>query len=177
MYPYLRLAKEMLRYRNAPKLGLADTHVTTLRIMPGDIDPWKELNNGRTLTLYDLGRMAFAVRSGFVDVLKRQGWGLTVAGSLTRYRKRLTLFRKIELRSRVLGVDDRFMYIEQTMWLPDGSCANAGIIRAAVIAQRKMVPMAEVTAAFEGRGLPDLPDWVADLFAAESRRPWPPERP
>lgn len=55
MYPFVRFAKEALKYRNAPKLGLLETHVSYHRCWPWDLDPWIELNNGRTLTLYDLG--------------------------------------------------------------------------------------------------------------------------
>lgn len=176
MYPYFRLATEFLRFRKAPKLTITDTHVTTLRILPGDIDPWKELNNGRTLTLYDLGRLPFGARTGFGRVLKARNWGLTVAGSVMRYRKRLTLFKQVELRTRLVGTDARFIYIEQSMWLPDGTCANAGVIRSAVIANRKMVPMEQVVAALDSPNLPELPEWAAQLFAAESSRPWPPER-
>ncbi|QPM91262.1 acyl-CoA thioesterase [Pseudooceanicola algae] len=175
MYPYLRLGTEFLRYRKAPPLAITDTHATTLRILPGDIDPWRELNNGRTLTLYDLGRLPFAKRTGVLDLLKRQGWGLTVAGSAMRYRKRLTLFTRIELRTRLIGLDARFLYIEQSMWLPDGTCANAGVIRGAVIANRKMVPMAELREAVGPVDIPALPVWAEALFAAESDRPWPPE--
>lgn len=175
MYPYFRLMTELLRYRKAPPLAITETHVTTLRILPGDIDPWRELNNGRTLTLYDLGRMPFAARSGFARLLREKRWGLTVAGSVMRYRKRLTIFKKIELRSRVMGTDERFLYIEQSMWLPDGTCANAGVIRSAVIANRKMVPMDEVRTALGIEDMPALPDWAAALFAAESARPWPPD--
>ena len=62
MYPLLRFAKEMVKFRNAPRLDLLAPHVSTHRCWPWDLDPWIELNNGRTLTLYDLGRLPMAVR-------------------------------------------------------------------------------------------------------------------
>jgi acyl-CoA thioesterase FadM len=177
MYPYLRFALALLKVRKAPPLTIHDTHVSHLRIWPGDIDPWMELNNGRTLTLYDLGRIPFAVRCGFTRVLRQKGWGLTVAGSVVRYRKRLTLFTKVEMQTRMLGWDDKFIYIEQSMWTEDGTCANHGVLRTGIIRNRKLVPTLEVIEALGGTDLVlSLPDWAREMFEAENARDWPPTR-
>ena len=88
MYPFLRMFKEMTRASRMPPLGLFDTHVSHHLCWPWDLDPWVELNNGRTLTLYDLGRLPLGARTGIHRVLKAQGWGMTVAGSSVRYRRR-----------------------------------------------------------------------------------------
>ena len=90
MYPFIRLAKELIKYRNAPALGTWDVHVSHHRIWPWDLDMMSELNNGRTLSIFDLGRIPFAMRAGLFRALRRNKWGLTVAGSIVRYRKRLT---------------------------------------------------------------------------------------
>ena len=52
MYPFLRLIKEVFKFRKAPQLGFGDVHISHHMCMPWDLDPWVELNNGRTLTLY-----------------------------------------------------------------------------------------------------------------------------
>ena len=77
MYPFLRFAKEMLKYRRAPRIGLLEAHVSTHRCWPWDLDPWIELNNGRTLTLYDLGRVPMIFRNGTFDTLRQNGWGIS----------------------------------------------------------------------------------------------------
>ncbi len=73
MYPYLRMVKEILKFRGQP-LGPLETHVSHHLCWPQDIDPWMELNNGRTLTLYDLGRIPMAGRTGLHRVAKAKGW-------------------------------------------------------------------------------------------------------
>ena len=102
MYPFLRLIKEVLKFRKAPKLGFGNVHVSHHMCMPWDLDPWIELNNGRTLTLYDLGRIPLAARSGLLNVLKERGWGMTMAGACVRYRRRIRMFERIEMHSRAL---------------------------------------------------------------------------
>lgn len=102
MYPYLRIAYHMMKTRRAPTLDLFAPHVIETRIWPQDLDLWRELNNGRTLTLYDLGRITMFQRTGLTAMMKREGWVGTVAGASVRYRKRVTLGQKVTLRNRVL---------------------------------------------------------------------------
>ena len=56
MYPFLRLGWHLWRARQAWALPWQGTHVSAHRIWPWDLDPFGELNNGRTLTMFDLGR-------------------------------------------------------------------------------------------------------------------------
>jgi hypothetical protein len=108
MYPYLRLFKEFLKFRRAAPLAPLDTHVSHHLCWPQDIDPWMELNNGRTLTLFDLGRIPMAMRVGLDRVARARGWGLAVAGASVRYRRRVKMFDRIEMRTRLVGWDGRF---------------------------------------------------------------------
>ena len=85
MYPLLRFAKETIKFRNAPPLAITEVHVSTHICWPWDLDPWIELNNGRTLTLFDLGRIPMAQRSGLIPVLRDRKWGITVAGDSPQF--------------------------------------------------------------------------------------------
>ena len=174
MYPFLRFAKEMLKYRRAPRIGLLEAHVSTHRCWPWDLDPWIELNNGRTLTLYDLGRIPMAVRTGIIDTMRENKWGITVAGNSVRYRRRIKAFQRFTMVSRSLGWDERFLYMEQSMWR-GGECCNHMLLRAAITSAQGIVAPARVMAA-AGRNdeSPALPDWVQAWIAADAMRPWPP---
>ncbi|TVP72913.1 MAG: acyl-CoA thioesterase [Rhodobacteraceae bacterium] len=175
MYPIVRFLKEVIKFHNAPRLDLCASHVSHHRCWPWDLDPWIELNNGRTLTLYDLGRIPMAQRTGLAALLKVKGWGITVAGNTTRYRRRIRAFERFELRSRCIGWDARFFYVEQAMWKGQ-DCANHILIRNAITSSQGIVPTAEVLSAM-GRSdvSPALPDWVNAWIAADAQRPWPPE--
>ncbi len=176
MYPFPRLMFEILRQRGAPPLALGETHVSHHICWPWDLDPWMELNNGRTLTLYDLGRIPMARRMGLTGVAARNGWGMAVAGVSVRYRRRIRAFHRVQMRSRVLGWDKRFFYLDQSLW--DGAeCLNQMLLRSAVTGKRGIVPPPEVAAAMgHASDSPALPDWVEAWIAAEAERPWPPER-
>lgn len=174
MYPVFRLGVELARARRAPRLAVDGVHVSRHTCLPWDIDPWMELNNGRTLTLYDLGRVPLAVRTGLVAAVRAHGWGLAVAGASIRYRRRVRAFDRVEMRSAFIGRDARFLYVEQAMFRR-GEAVSSLLVRSAVTSAEGIVPTDRVLAAM---GLPGwhrpLPPWVAAWIEAEAERPWPP---
>lgn len=175
MYPFLRMAKELIVHRNSPPLPMGETHVSHHICWPWDLDFWLELNNGRTLTLYDLGRIPLAKRMGLVTAIRENKWGLTVAGTSVRYRRRIRAFQKFEIHSRALGWDKRFLYLEQSIWTK-GHCANQALYRTAITGPDGIVDPAKAAGAM---GLPpqspQLPEWVQNWITADASRPWPPE--
>jgi len=71
--------------------------------------------------------------------------------------------------------DDRFLYVEQSMW-KRGDCTTHALLRMAVTSQNGIVAPAEVVAALGHDPLPgDLPGWVTAWIAADAERPWPPD--
>jgi len=182
MYPYARLAAHVLRARRAPRVAAFDTVVTRHRLLPWDIDPWGELNNGRALTLYDTGRVVFIARSGLGRAAAARGWAPAVAGLSIRYRARMHALQSFEMRTRLVGWDARFLYIEQGMWRAQTCCSHVlirfamtGRVPGGVPGGGGMVPVAEVAGALGvAPESPRLPDWVTAWAAAEARRPWPP---
>ncbi|MFC2966973.1 acyl-CoA thioesterase [Acidimangrovimonas pyrenivorans] len=174
MYPVFRLAKELLVFRKAPSLAVLDTHVSHHVCWPWDIDPWLELNNGRTLTLYDLGRLPFARRAGIGRVMKAKRWGMAVAGASVRYRRRVRAFDRVEMHTRALGWDCRFIYMEQSMWR-GGDCTSQALLRLAITDAGGIVaPVKLVEALGAAQESPELPRWVRAWIEAEAERPWPP---
>ncbi|MEI4473137.1 acyl-CoA thioesterase [Frigidibacter sp. MR17.24] len=175
MYPFLRMSLACGAARRAGPLPVTQTLVTRTTVLPWDLDIWCELNNGRTLTLFDLGRLPLLIRTGVVATAKAQGWGLTVAGSSVRYRRRVVMFDRLEMRSRILGWDQRFFYVDQSLWRK-GEATSHVLIRAAVSSPQGIVPPADMLTAM-GRPYtsPPLPGWVAGWIGADRERPWPPE--
>ena len=134
-----------------------------------------ELNNGRTLTLYDLGRLVMFQRLGLVEGMRARGWVGTVAGASVRYRRRVQMFQRVEMRSRVIGWDAKFLYVEQGMFrAEDGDCTSHILLRTAVTDRKRMIPAAEAAEALGFGETPALPDWVSRWSDADDHRPWPP---
>ena len=174
MFPFVRLAKELIKFNNAPPMGMGDVHVSHHVCWPWDIDMFAELNNGRTLSLYDLGRLPMARRAGFLKLVRAQRWGMSMAGVTVRYRHRVTMFQRFEMRSGSLGRDKRFLYLHQTMWRK-GRALSSAVYRVAVTDTNGIIDTQHVV---EAMGIPDwnpkMPDWVDQWAKAENSREWPP---
>lgn len=176
MYPFVRLIKDVFLASRQPALErVGEEHVSHHICWPWDMDMFGEMNNGRMLTLYDLGRFSMAQRGGLIAALVREKWTLTIAGSIVRYRRRITWFERFTTRSRVLCWDDRFMYLEQSIWKRSGECASHVVYRTAALKDGKMIaPSLIAQATGHPETSPDMPQWVQTWVEAESQRPWPP---
>lgn len=165
----------MVRGHWRPKLSPGEPSALRMTVWPWDCDLFGEVNNGRHLTLFDLGRFDLGVRTGLIAILKQKRWGLVVAGSTIRYRRRLTPFQRYTLHTHLIGRDERWFYFIQTTEHKGVACSS-GLIRTGVTFKGKVIPTQNVT---EAMGFPDwnadLPDWVKGWAENDSHRPWPPE--
>ena len=156
------------------RIKFDDVCQTTFRCRPWDVDIFLEVNNGRILTLYDLGRFDLSVRVGLARTLSQKGWGLVVAGSSARYRRRVRMFDKVTIRTRVAGVDQRWIYVIQSMWVSDAPTSSV-VLRTGVTHKGKVVPVDEVLRALNIDGWrPEPAGWVRDWIHSEDNREWPP---
>jgi acyl-CoA thioesterase FadM len=174
MYPFLRLIFQFFLHRKSPALEPLETHVSYHICWPWDLDLWRELNNGRTLTIYDMGRLPLAKRVGLIKVLKKHRWGLTMAGASVRYRRRVRMFDRIEMRSRAVCWDDKFLYLEQSMRIR-GEATSHILYRSAVTGKGGIVSPQVVMEALDLKmETPEVPVWIKAWTDAETLRPWPP---
>ncbi len=167
---YFRLLLFMVRVRFRRRLSIWDTSHVTFRVNPFDLDVIRHMNNGRYLTLMDLGRMDLMMRSRFWQRITAQGWYPVIAGQTITYRRSLMLWEKFDLASRVIGSDDRWIYMEQ-VFRRDGEVVADAIVRARLLRKSGgSVPMDEVLELV--RPLPEhleVPEWVTEWNEGSSR--------
>ena len=174
MYPLVRLFRSAILSPSRAPLRVNEQSYFDFYVRPWDIDMFLELNNGRLLTLFDLGRFDLAGRCGLGRVLKAKRWGLVVAGSTTRYRKRIRLFDRVTIATKLVAVDERWFYIEQTALVKDQACASA-LLRTAVTKNGRLHPTEDVAIAMNVDLSEQPPSgWNADWINLEDERPWPP---
>ncbi|HEX8430337.1 MAG TPA: thioesterase family protein, partial [Longimicrobium sp.] len=68
----LRLFYVALAALRRPRLRPLDLSVVTFRVFPNDLDVNFHMNNGRYLTLMDLGRLDLLLRLGILRELRRR---------------------------------------------------------------------------------------------------------
>ena len=95
----LSLLASPFRARLAPPF---DVSRLTFRVLPNDLDVNFHMNNGRYLTIMDLGRFDLMVRMGLWKHARKFGWMPILSAANVVFRKELLPFQKYELESRLL---------------------------------------------------------------------------
>lgn len=172
MYPYFRLIKILIKAKFGSSLNLDEESVLKMRVLLGDIDFYPELNNGRYLTMMDMGRLDLAARTGLLRIVHQQKWALAVAGASVRYRHRLKAFKSFRLHTRIVAIDDRWFYFHQST-VRKGKIHSSALVRAGITSKKGLVPVKKV---LDALGMsdwnPPMPEWVRAWTEAEELRPW-----
>jgi acyl-CoA thioesterase FadM len=110
---WLRLIWMLATVRFRSRLGVLDTGVRRFIVWPNDLDLNLHMNNGRFLTVMDLGRFDLTFRTGLGGLMLKRRWRPVVGSAKIRYRRSLDPFQRFELHTRLLAWDDKWFYLEQ----------------------------------------------------------------
>ena len=100
-----------------------------MRVWLNDVDLNRHLNNGRYLSLMDLGRMDLLGRMRLLRPIFRRRWLPVLGAANIRFRRSLEPFEKFNLRTRVVCWDEKWFYMEQVFEKRDGSVAATAHVR------------------------------------------------
>lgn len=152
-------------------MNVDEESILKKRVLLSDMDIYPELNNGRHLTMMDLGRLDLVQRTGLWRTVRKKKWGLVVAGASIRYRHRLKPFKRFSLHTRIVSTDERWFYFHQYT-LRKGKTYSSALLRAGITSKQGLVPVKKVLGAL---GMPDwnpgMPQWVEAWTKAEEMRP------
>ena len=86
------------------------------------------MNNGKFLSLQDLGRFDLLMRSGAWQDWANHGWYPVVVAENITFRKSLKLFERFEIETKAVGWDDIAVYLEQR-FVVKGEIYSRSIVR------------------------------------------------
>lgn len=119
---WLRLLWVLITAQFRPKLTLpADASVLHFRVWPHDLDLSAHMNNGRYLTLMDLGRTDIMVQSGLWRAVWNNGWTPIASAITICFRRELLPLQKFRLETRLVCWDATRVVMEQTFYVEGGS--------------------------------------------------------
>lgn len=159
-----RLIWVILTARARGPMGVTEEGRFSLRCWPNDLDTNLHMNNGRYLTVMDLGRLDLILRTGLWTAMRRRKWYPVVGSAKITFRRSLNAFEAFDLTTQVIGWDDKWLYIEHRMER-DGKLMAQAFVKGLFLGPDGKVPMAELVAAIgHGHGSPGLdPEVVAAL--------------
>lgn len=129
--------------KRAAPLNPLDISRVTMRVLPNDLDVQMHMNNGRFLSIMDLGRIDLMVRTGFWAVAKQNGWFPLVGSVKIDYRRTLAVFEKFEMTSQIISWDDRWIFMEQQL-ISGGKMAAKATFKTMIRGKNGLVKPTEV---------------------------------
>ncbi len=142
-----------------PRLHPLSESVLNLRVLPNDLDLNFHMNNGRYLSVMDLGRLDLLIRTDLAKALVQHRWQPLVGAVNMRYKQSLMPLKKYRLRTKVIGWDEKWFYIEQRF-----ECGN------------RVIAVALVKALFRGKKRNITPEETLKLIHVNIDPPKMPER-
>ena len=159
------------RARRRPTHDLLDTSRVRMRVWPNDLDIYGHVNNGRFLSLMDLGRTDWSVRTGALDVFRARKWQPVVAAETIRFRRSLLPLRAYELETRLVGWTGTRWFFEQRFLLPGDDLAALAHVRVSVLGNGtplQVEPALEALGMAPGTPSPELPASVQAWLGSDA---------
>lgn len=142
------------------RLGVLDESILRFVVLPNDLDVNIHMNNARYLSHMDLGRFDLMLRNGMFGHIRRQRWMPVIGSATVRFSRSLKPFERFTLRSRLIGWDEKWFYLEQRIEVRQHKAATA-IVRAVFRGPDGAVPPEQVLAIAGYHGpVPTLPSWL-----------------
>ncbi|MBC9250545.1 thioesterase [Pseudomonas alcaligenes] len=136
--------------------------VLRMTVLPNDLDFNGHINNGRYLTLADVARMDFVLRSGAAKVAWQHKALPIVGDAMAKFRRDLKPFQRFEVHSRILGWEGKWTFLEHR-FVRHGRVHGLVLIRGLFKAAGGTLDPQEFARSLgQSPVSPALPEWLLD---------------
>lgn len=115
-----------------------DETTMTVHVWPNDLDYNFHMNNGRYLTIMDLGRTHYLAKSGLMKAVLKRKWLPILGSAKIHFIRPLNCFNKIHLKTRLAYWDEKWIYMEQHFYHKNQLMATA-IIKALFVCKGQKI--------------------------------------
>jgi acyl-CoA thioesterase FadM len=156
------------RFRS--RIGWLDESRVRFTVLPHDCDLNIHLNGGRFVSFMDIARIELLSRMRIFMKVLRLGWRPVMGGIVVRFRRSVLPFQRFDIRSRLVGWDEKWFYIEHIVE-KDGQFCASGHARVVIRDKsRTITPRDVLTTLGLDVAQPPLPEFVARWTELESAR-------
>jgi acyl-CoA thioesterase FadM len=124
------------------KVSLESELELKMRVYPTDLDLFRHVNNGRYLTLMDLGRFHLMLKSGAMYKIVTEGYKPTILNAFLKYKKELKLFQKFTLKTKIIFWDEKSIYLRQ-FFVRNNQIYAEAVVKAILVKDRRKTPPAD----------------------------------
>ena len=164
---WFRMLRIFIISKFVKQISLFEESRIGFRVWPIDCDINMHMNNGRYLTLMDLGRTHFMSQLNILWKLPKKKWFPVVGAVEIKYFRSLNPFQKFDLISRVLTWDKKWIYLEQR-FEAQGKIMAVSRLRALFIGSNGIVSTDEILSLVTNTNPTPPDDEVLRLWEAKS---------
>lgn len=130
---------------NAKRISVLDESKLHFRTWFHDLDFNMHMNNGRYLTLMDLGRIDLMVRTGLFKTIIRDKWMPIVGSAHVTFRRSLRPLQAFEVTTQVVAWDQKWFYMEQK-FVSQNKLYARGLVKASLTDREGLIPTERILA-------------------------------
>ncbi|RYZ93708.1 MAG: thioesterase [Proteobacteria bacterium] len=158
---YFRLIYTFFISWRQGRAALVESQSLSFRAWPHDLDINLHVNNGRYLTLMDLGRVQLMIRLGMAPKILKERWMPVIGSVHMRYRRSLAPLKSFRLETRIIAWDEKWFYIEQRFVCGQELMA-VGLVKGLFRSKTGTVPVATLLALIGNGGAASGP--IPEVF-------------
>jgi acyl-CoA thioesterase FadM len=157
---WFRLIWMLLTVRWRKPVGVLETSTLNMTVWPNDLDFNGHVNNGRYLTLADIGRMDYVLRTGTGRIALKWRARPIVGDVMAKFRRDLRLFERYTIHTRLLGWDDKWLFMEHR-FVRHGRVLGVVAMRGMFVNSKGPITPAELATALQVDPVsPPVPAWI-----------------
>lgn len=150
---HLRLLSALISAKFKGKVKATDTLTKPFRVWITDIDV-SVMNHAAIMTVFELGRLDFMVRTNFLKVASKSKWYFPSQAISVQYYRPLKMFQKAKVLTRIAFVDEKWIYVEQKI-MRNGKEVAACLVKNTIKDGRQTVPTLQIMKALHVTQVPD----------------------
>jgi acyl-CoA thioesterase FadM len=165
---WIRLILGLIKAKFKNKIQSTETTSMTFRVWITDIDI-SVMNHAAILTIMEVGRIDFMVRTGFFKIANRNKWFFPSQALSVQYYRPLKIFQKAKLLTKLSYVDEKWIYLEQKI-IRNGKDIAACLIKSTIKKGRKTVPTLEIINALGINTVPRTKSKLIESYELENEQ-------
>ena len=163
---WIRLLSTLINAKFKKKVKATDTIKLPFRVWVTDIDV-SIMNHAAILTIFEIGRLDFMVRTNFFKVASKNKWYFPTQAISVQYYRPLKMFQTAKLFTRISYVDDKWIYVEQKI-IRKGKEISACIVKSTIKDGKKSVPTFEIMKALNVTEVPNEKFKLIEIHETET---------
>ncbi|WIX32154.1 acyl-CoA thioesterase [Salinicola sp. JS01] len=116
-------------------------------VLPNDIDVNGHVNNGRFMTVCDLNRIDFFIRTGLARIMLQRKWMPIISYHDMNYYKSLKFGKRYRCGMSMERWDEKYFYMRHWFTNASGATVAEGVSRAVIRGRDGVISPEEVVAA------------------------------